>query len=148
MRRKQGRLKPGGQYLNPTTADTNSADDDANTGDKDANTGDKDSNITNKDVEERDKNVTNKDASTLVKAPSTENVSSVEDKPQVKGKTRNMKKTDPAVDKQDFVRKCTERDRSKIEETGMHPGIHVLPSEDPEALPQVCLGAFHYTVHA
>ena len=123
--------------MNPTRADTNSADDDANIGDKDAN-------ITNKDVEERDKNVTNKDASTLVKAPSTENVSSVEDKPQVKGKTRNMKKTDPAVDKQDLVRKCTER----IEETGIHPGIHVLPSEDPEALPQVCLGAFHYTVHA
>ena len=111
MRRKQGRLKPGGQHLNPTGAGANSAD----KGDKDTNASDKDSNMTNKGEEERDKDTVNKDASSLVKASSAENGSSGSDKPQGKqGKTERESST----------------------------GINGSTSEDPDVLPQVCLGLY------
>ena len=89
----------------------------------------------NKDEEEGDKNAANKNASSLVKASSAENGSS-----EGKGKTRNMKKTDPAVGKQDLLREGTGRDSSRNEETG----INVSASD---VLPQVCLGAILYPIH-
>ena len=137
MRRKQGRLKPGGQYLTPTRADAKSAEKDASTGTGDKYASDKDSNMTNKGEEERDKDAVNKDASSLVKASSAENGSSGSDKPQGKqGKTRNMKKTA----KQDLLREGTERESST--------GINGSTSEDPDVLPQVCLGAsILYQIH-
>ena len=131
MRRKQGRLKPGGQYLTPTRADAKSAEKDASTGTGDKYASDKDSNMTNKGEEERDTDAVNKDASSLVKASSGENGSSGSDKPRGKqGKTRNMKKTA----KQDLLREGTERESTT--------GINGPTSEDPDVLPQVCLGLY------
>ena len=145
MRRKQGRLKPGGLYFNPTRSDANTTDRDLNTGDnKDTNTRDnKDSNVTNKDAEERDTNAANKDASSLVNVIGGEKISSSKDPPQEMGKTRSMKKTHSAENKQDILVEGRERDSSKTEETGLHPANEVLPSEDPDSLPQVCLGSIH-----
>ena len=145
MRRKQGRLKPGGLYFNPTRSDGNTADKDANTGDnKDINTGDnkdtnirdKDSNTTKRDAEERDTNAGNKDASSLVNVIGREKMLSYEDKPLEMGKTRNMRKTHSTVNKQDLLVEGRERDSSKTEDK-------VSPSEDPDSLPQVCLGSIH-----
>ena len=153
MRRKQGRLKPGGLYFNPTRSDGNTADKDANTGDnkdintgdnKDTNTGDnkdtnirdKDSNTTKRDAEERDTNAGNKDARSLVNVIGREKILSYEDKPLEMGKTRNMRKTHSTVNKQDLLVEGRERDSSKTEDK-------VSPSEDPDSLPQVCLGSIH-----
>ena len=145
MRRKQGRLKPGGQYLSPTRTDTNSADKVTSTGDKDTSTGDKDtnardndSNMKNKYAKERDESAENKDASSLTKASSAEDGSSGVDKRE-RGRTRNMKKTDQAEDKQDLLREGT--DSSKNEETGTNM---TSPSEQPQVLPQVCIGDILY----
>ena len=153
MRRKQGRLKPGGQYLNPTRADTNSADKVTNTGDKDTSTedndtstGDKDtsardkySNMKNKYAKERDESAENKDVSSLTKASSAENDSFASADKRERGKTRNLKKTEQAEGKQDLLREG--RDSSKN-------GTNLMsPSEQPEVFPQVCIGDIFYLIY-
>ena len=91
--------------------------------------------------EERDKDDAKKDASSLGKASSADYGSSGADNPQNKGITRNMKKTEPAVGKQDLLRENAEGASSRNEETKIN---NVPPSENPDVLPQVHLSSIQF----
>ena len=134
MRRKQGRLKPGGQYLNPTRAEEDSTDKNANTLDN------RDAKATDAGTEWRSSDATNKDARSLDKDRSSEKTG--EDPPRDMGRKRIVKQTDSSTNKlEDDIEKKSSTLEGK-ESKG------VLTSQNPDPLPQVCFSNILFIILA
>ena len=149
MRRKQGRLKPGGIVFSPKGAEDNSAGKegvDANTEEKDANTEEKDANTEEKDAntDEGDANTNTKtryskererDASTEVPAKKERLKHTKSDTcdQEDKRRTRNTRQSEPAG-------KVTEKAGSSNEENVTHSKTEKLLLDNTDIVPQVCCG--------
>ena len=137
MRRKQGRLKPGGQYLNPTRAEEDSTDKNANTLDN------RDAKATDAGTEGRCADATNKDARSLGKDRSSEKTG--EDPPRDMGRKRNVKQTDSSTNK---LEDDTGKKSSTIEGKESPSSKKVLTSQNPDPLPQVCFSNIQFIILA
>ena len=139
MRRKQGRLKPGGIVFSPKGAEDNSAGKDAATEEKDANTEKADANTedtdANTNAKTRDSKERDRDASTEVPARNERLKHTKSDScdQEDKRRTRNTRQSEPAG-------KVTEQAGSSKEENITHSKTEKLLSDNIDTVPQVCCG--------
>ena len=135
MRRKQGRLKPGGIVFSPKGAEDNSAGKDAATEEKDANTEKADANTedtdANTNAKTRDSKERERGASTEVPARN-ERLKHACDQ-EDKRRTRNTRQSESAG-------KVSEKASSSNEEKVTHSKTEKLLLDNTETVPQVCCG--------
>ena len=139
MRRKQGRLKPGGIVISPKGAEDDSAGKDANKEEKDANTEGKDANTeegdANTNTKTRDLKDRDRDASTEVPAKNERLKHTKSDTcdQEDRRRTRNTRQSEPAG-------KVSEKADSSNEENITHSKTEKLLLDNTDTVPQVCCG--------
>ena len=135
MRRKQGRLKPGGIVFSPKGAKDNSAGKDAATEEKDANTEKADANTedtdANTNAKTRDSKERERGASTEVPARN-ERLKHTCDQGD-RRRTRTTRQSEPAG-------KVTEKAGSSKEENITHSKTEKLLLDNTDIVPQACCG--------